>query len=319
MGRRFLNQLGDSEQVEEIYLASEKQLRPNRNGNLYLQVRLSDRTGSVTGMLWNAGEREYRSFENGDFVQIEGNAQVYNGKLQIILTDIHRAEPGQAESADFYRLGPAEIDRMVGRLAELLRSVQNEPLRSLVECFLGDAAFMKRFARAPAGVKNHHAYPGGLLEHVVSLMEVCAVVAPRYPKVDRDLLLVGAFLHDSGKIDELAFERDLSYTDEGQLIGHLVIAVGYVDGKIAEVEKLTGADFPLDLAVRIKHMVVSHHGEYEHGSPKLPMTLEAVTLHLLDTLDARLHNFQQIMEEDQNADSVWTTYQPTIGRKLYKG
>jgi 3'-5' exoribonuclease len=150
-------------------------------------------------------------------------------------------------------------------------------------------------------------------------MELTSVVAPRYPEIEPDLLLLGAFLHDSGKIRELTYERDLSYSDEGQLIGHLVIAVGMLDEKIDEVEKLSGEPFPEQLKLRLKHMVVSHHGEYEYGSPKLPMTLEAIALHYLDNLDAKMHGISQIMQEDANADSPWTPYQPNLGRKLFKG
>jgi len=319
MSRRFINQLGDSETIEETFVASEKQLRPNRNGNLYLQLRLADRSGTVNAMMWNSGERAYRSFENGDYVLVSGTTQVYNGKLQIILNEISRADPSEVDPDDFQRLDMVQVDKLTLRLSEMLRGMKDVHLRNLAECFLSDEDFMDRFSRCPAGVKNHHAYAGGLMEHVVSLMEICLLVGPKYPELNLDLLLTGAFLHDSGKIDELCYDRDLGYTDEGQLIGHLVIAVGYVDGKIREAEELSKEPFPLHLALRLKHMVVSHHGEYEFGSPKLPMTLEAMALHQLDNLDAKIHSFRQIIQEDVNPDANWTVYQSTLGRKLYKG
>jgi len=178
---------------------------------------------------------------------------------------------------------------------------------------------MARFARAPAGVKNHHAYYGGLLEHVVNLMEVVLRISPCYPQIGRDLLLMGAFLHDVGKTDELAYERELAYTDEGQLIGHLVMAVGMLDAKVAEAEKLAGEPIPAEIVLRLKHMLVSHHGKYEFGSPKLPMTLEAVALYCLDNLDAKVNAFQQLLRDDPNVDSPWTGFNANLSRKLFKG
>jgi 3'-5' exoribonuclease len=319
MPRRFIQELADREPVEEVFLAADKQLRTNRQGSLYLQLRLSDRTGSLTAMMWNANDKVYRSFDNGDYVRVQGTAQVYNGALQMILTRVEKVDPDTVTESDFVTLGPVAIDRLASRVAEMLRGMHNDPLRNLAECFLMDERFMTQFNGAPAGIKNHHAYRGGLLQHVVSLMELTAVVAARYPELDADLLLMGAFLHDAGKIRELTYDRELGYSDEGQLIGHLVIAVGLVDDKVREVEKLSGEPFPEDLLLRLKHMIVSHHGEYEFGSPKLPMTLEAIALHYLDNLDAKMHAVGQLIREDANADSRWTPFHAHLGRKLYKG
>jgi len=319
MARRFINQFSHQEPIDQIFLAQQKQLRPNRSGNNYLQVELSDRSGTMSGRMWNAGDAEYRAFNDGDFVHVEGTAQLYQGQMQMIVQSICRARPEEIDEGDFMPLSPAEIDKLAVRLGVLLRGVKNPHLRAIAECFLMDDDFMRRFTRAPAGVKNHHAYIGGLLEHVVSLMEVIIRVADRYPQVDPELLLVGALVHDMGKIDELGYDRGFSYTDEGQLIGHLVMAVSMLERKVAAAEKLTGEAIPEELVLRLKHMIVSHHGEYEYGSPKLPMTLEAVALHLLDNLDAKLHSFGQLIREDPNVDSHWTTYNPSLGRKFFKG
>jgi 3'-5' exoribonuclease len=189
----------------------------------------------------------------------------------------------------------------------------------LAECFLVDDQFMAKFSRAPAGVKNHHAYVGGLLHHVVNLMEVVIRVACCYPAIDADLLLMGAFVHDLGKIDELCYDRGFSYSDEGQLIGHLVMGVALLEAKVAEAERFTGEPVPAETVLRLKHMIVSHHGQYEFGSPKLPMTLEAVALHHLDNLDAKVHSFQQQMRDDPNVESPWTSFNHNLGRKLFKG
>ncbi|MCC7086659.1 MAG: HD domain-containing protein [Pirellulales bacterium] len=319
MPRRFVSDLGSQENVSQIFLASQKQLRPNRNGNLYLQVDLADRTGSICARMWNASETDYRSFEDGDLIHVEGATQVYQGGLQLIATSVCKAQAEEVDMADFMALSPADIDQLARRLAELLRSMRDGHLRNLAECFLSDDEFMNCLAKSPAGVKNHHAYPGGLLEHVVNLMEVADRIVDRYPAIDRDLLLMGVLLHDMGKIQELSSDRGFAYTDSGQLLGHVILAISMLDDKVRQAEELSGEPFPADTVLRLKHMIVSHHGEYQFGAPKLPMTLEAVALHHLDNLDAKIHNFQQLMRDDANLDSPWTQYHQSLGRKLYKG
>jgi 3'-5' exoribonuclease len=317
--RRYVCQLGHNEQISQVFLASDKQLRPNRNGNLYLQLQLSDRSGAIAARLWNASENDYRAFENGDFVKVEGNTQLFQGNMQLIASAIRRARPDEVDETDFRVLRSDEIDRIATRLSEILRTIKSPEIRNLAECFLMDTDFMAKFTTAPAGMKNHHAYQGGLIEHVVSLMELVLIVAPRYPRLDPDKLLIGAFLHDAAKVDELSYDRDISYTDEGQLLGHMVMAMTMIDDKVREAERLSGEPFPKPLVLEIKHMVISHHGEYEYGSPKLPMTLEAVALHHLDNLDAKLASFSQLMIDCPNVESNWTQYHTNLGRKLYKG
>lgn len=319
MSRRFINELADGESIDEIYLASEKQLRTNRNGNLYLQVRVSDKTGSLTLMLWNANQGQFDGFENGDFVRVRGTSQVYNGGMQILGRSVDKSNRDDIDETDFVTLSDTAVTQMVSRIAEMLRGMANVHLRNLAECFLVDEDLMKQVRSAPAGIKNHHAYRGGLLEHVLSLMELTAVVSPRYPNVDADLLLMGAFLHDIGKIEELTYEPDLGYSDTGQLVGHLVQGVLILEDKIRETEKMSGEPFSPEVALRLRHMIVSHHGQYEYGSPKLPMTLEAMVLHFLDNLDAKVHSIQQLIDEDVNKTSVWTVFNPAMQRKIYKG
>ena len=316
--RRFVSQLSQQEHVDQIFLASDKQLRPNRNGNFYLQVELSDRSGSIATRKWNASDEDYKRFDNGDYVHVEGATQLFQGSVQLIANTIRKAAPAEVCEEDFRTLNTEHVDQMANRVGEILRQIKSPPLRNLAECFLADEDFMRKFVKAPAGMKNHHAYQGGLLEHVLSLLELVLVVSPRYAQLDDDLLLVGAFLHDAGKVDELSYERDIAYTDEGQLLGHMLIAISILDEKIRETERLAGEPFPDDLAIQIKHLIASHHGQYEYGSPKLPMTCEAIALHFLDNLDAKLHSFDQLMRDDANVDSRWTQYHPNLGRKLFK-
>ncbi len=319
MPRRYINELAHQESIDEVFVANDKQLRPNRAGALYLQVELSDRTGSIAARLWNAGEALYKSFDNGDYVRVSGTAQLFQGAMQVIATKLCRVDPSEVDPADFTPLPAVAVDRLTVRLGEILRAMNNPALQAIAECFLMDESLMARLTMAPAGTKNHHAYHGGLLEHIVGLMELVLQVCPCYPQLDRDLLLMGAFLHDLGKTEELSFQHGLSYTDEGQLLGHLVMAVEMLTAKTAEAEKLSGEPIPAETVLRLKHMILSHHGEYAFGSPKLPMTLEAVALAMLDNLDAKINTFSTLMKEDPNVDSPWTTYQPSLERKLYKG
>lgn len=320
MPRKFLTEIGERERVKDIFVLGDKQLRQNRNGNLYLAMRLSDRSGSCNAMLWNADEKAGNTIKNGDYVNVEGLSQIYNGSLQIIVDSIEPAEPGSVNEEDFVHVDKAEIEGLVKQLTDSLQAMKNEDLKKLANSFLEDGDFMRKFRMAPAAIKNHHAYRGGLLAHVVQLMRLAKTVAEDYDNVDDDLLVMGAFLHDVGKIDELTYQRDLGYSDEGQLIGHLVMGVSILEQQVAKLNApVDNYVFPNELALRLKHMIISHHGRYEYGSPKLPMTLEAIALHHLDDLDAKLRNFQQLIDDDANPDSAWTIYHPNLQRKIYKG
>jgi 3'-5' exoribonuclease len=319
MSRRFVQQMADGDAIDEVYLVTDKQLRANRNGNLYLQLELRDRTGAISARLWNAGEHLFRSFEAGDFLQIKGKVQLFQGALQMILSHIDRVASEKVELADFLPHTEHDVSKLLERLRGTLLKLTNPHLRALAECFLMDDDFVRDFCKAPAGVRNHHAYLGGLLEHVVTLLDAADRVLPVYPDVDRDLLLSGIFLHDVGKVRELSFGRTFAYTDEGQLIGHLVIGVEMLNEKVAKVPDLTGELFPRELLLRLKHMILSHHGTYEFGSPKLPMTPEAVALHYLDNLDAKVHSFTRDIREDRNSTSAWTPFNQSLQRRLFKG
>jgi len=321
MTRRFVKQLADGDALDEVYLVTDKQLRANRNGNLYLQVDLADRTGTINARQWNAGEPVFRSFDVGDFLQVRGKVQLFQGALQIILNQVERVQPEKVglDLGDFLPHTTQDIDELLKRLRGALLKLSNPHLRALVECFLMDADFVRDFCRAPAGIKNHHAYLGGLLEHVVTLLDAADRLAPLYPALDRDLLLMGVFLHDVGKVRELTYERAFAYSDQGQLVGHLVIGVEMLNEQVRRVPDLTGEPFPEELLLRLKHLILSHHGTYEFGSPKLPMTPEAIALHYLDNFDAKVHSYTRYIREDRNALSAWTPFNPQTQRKLFKG
>lgn len=320
MNRRyFVQNLTDGDQVEEVYLVADKQLRANRNGNLYLQIDLRDRTGTISARMWNAGEHLFRSFDSSDFLFIKGKVQLFQGTLQMILSHLDRIEVEKIDLADFLPHTEQDVSKLLEKLRTTLRGLGNPHLRALGDCFLIDDGFVRAFTRAPAGIRNHHAYLGGLLEHVVNLLEGADRIMPLYPDVDRDLLLMGVFLHDIGKVRELSYGRSFEYTTEGQLIGHIMIGVELLNEKVAKVPDLTGEPFPLELLLRLKHMIVSHHGTYEFGSPRLPMTPEAIALHYLDNLDAKIHSFTRDIREDRNQTSAWTPYNQATQRRLFKG
>ena len=319
MTRRFISQWGERENIDDVFIVTEKQLRPNRNGNLYLLMRLSDRTGTVNAMMWNANDRTGRDFDSGDYVRVEGTTQHYNGNLQIIVNHVEPAEPAIVNEQELLQVDQQQGEHLMTRVADMLRGMSNVHLQYLGEAFLVDEELIRNFKLAPAGIKAHHAYQGGLLEHVVSLMDLAKVVAANYEEVDADLLVMGAFLHDIGKVRELIYDRGLAYSNEGQLIGHLTIGIEMLDDKVREAEKLSGEKFPVELALRLKHMIQSHHGEPEFGSPKVPMTFEAIALRNLDELDSKIATFRQVIRDDINDGSGWTNYQPNLGRKIFIG
>jgi len=252
-------------------------------------------------------------------VHLEGKVQLFQGSLQLIVTGIERVDSHKVDASDFLPQTEHDIPKLTERMRGYLLRLGNPHLRALAECFLMDDDFMRSFTSCPAGMKLHHAYIGGLLEHTVTMMDLADKLLPFYPGTDRDLLIMGVFLHDSGKTRELAFARAFGYTDEGQLIGHIPIAVEMVTEKAMKVPDLTGEPFPRELMVRVKHMVLSHHGTLEYGSPRVPMTPEAMMLHHIDMLDTRMHMVMRDLREDRNNPTAWTPYNQNLQRRFYKG
>ena len=317
MNRTNILDLSDGQHLEQSFQAADKQLRVNRQGGKYILLRLSDRTGVIAGMLWNADERIFDSFDRGDYVLCRGRTQVHNGNLQVIVTHIQRLDPADVDISEFERFDADKSEELQTRLAEIMGQMKNVHLRRLGGAYLNDNDFMAKLTVGAAAVSNHHAYPGGLLQHSLDLMELARLIGPRYPQLDVELLMFGAFLHDLGKIEELSAGGEVSYTDRGQMVGHIVIGVQMLGDKISSLES-TGETFPGELRLQLEHLIVSHHGQIEFGSPKLPVTLEAVALHHLDNLDAKLASYTTVIEADVAADGNWTNYNPSIGRKLWK-
>jgi 3'-5' exoribonuclease len=264
-------------------------------------------------------EEQLADVSAGDYVRVRGKVQLFQGNLQMILVQIRSVPAEQQNPEDFEQRPSGDVEVLLRKLRELLLSIERPAIRSLMECFLIDEEFMNDLAKAAAGVKTHHAYRGGLVEHIVNMLETAKRIRDLYPAVDFDVLMAGIFLHDLGKVREMSLDNAYVYTDEGQLLGHLIIGIEMLSQKIVEVEKLTKEPFPTELALRLKHMIASHHGSYEHGAVRLPMTPEAIALHHLDNLDAKVHEFARSIADDPNTGSNWTPFFQRIDRKLFKG
>lgn len=318
MSRIAINELSDNVSVEQAFQATDKQLRVNRQGGKYILLKLADRTGTISGMVWNADERMFESFHRGDYVFCHGRTQLHNGNLQIIVTELNRISADDIDLADFDRFDSKHAEKLTARLTELLTSLHDVHLRRLAKAFLDDADFLNMFQVAPAAINNHHAYPGGLLQHTVDLIEIAQTIGPRYRGLNVELLMFGAFLHDLGKIDEITSGGESTYTDRGQLIGHLVMGVQMLDEKIRYLRTECGHDVPMQLQTQLQHLILSHHGLLEYGSPRIPHTLEAIALHHIDNLDAKMAAAISIIDADVSGSEHWTNYHPGIGRKLWK-
>lgn len=319
MPRRFVSDLKDGEIVDDVFLVADKQLRANRNAALYLSVDLRDKSGMMNGRMWNVSEESCSGVQSGSYVRARGKVQLYQGTLQLILTHCDPVSAASIDPVDFEQIPSVKIDQLFEELRTVLLGFENTYLRTLMECFLVDQVLMHALTETPAGVKAHHAYPGGLLEHLVTLLRSAEKMCEVYTDIDLELLQAGVFLHDIGKTRELSCESGFNYTDEGQLLGHLMIGVEMLTEKIRRVSELTNEPFPQELEWRLKHMILSHHGTYEFGSPRLPMTPEALMLHTIDNLDAKLHEFTRAIQDDPNSGSHWTLFIPRLDRKIFKG
>jgi 3'-5' exoribonuclease len=308
----YVADLAADQTVTTFFLVTEKEVRSTQNGKLYLRLELGDRTGAIEARMWDHFEDSAATIARDDFVKIQGRVEIYRNKKQLMLDRLRKADATEVDAEDFYAHTAENVDQLWARLRELAESVQNPWLQQLLLAVLDDADIAPRMRRAPAAKTMHHAFLGGLLEHVISLCELCDVVAARYPETNRDLLMTGGILHDIGKVYELSYERSLGYTTEGQLLGHIVIAVELIGRKVSAIP-----GFPEELAVLVKHMILSHHGQYDFGSPKLPMFREAVMLHYLDDLDSKMGAMRALYASDKG-DPEWTERGGALERRLLR-
>jgi len=307
----YASNIQDNQAVDSLFLVSAKNHGVTKGGNSYLVLKLLDRSGEIEGRVWDRADDLGRGFDKNDFVRVRGQALLYQGKVQIRVQDVMKVDENQIAAEDFLPRSSFDPDAMLEALQTILREIKNPHLLALAESFFADNELMHLLKRAPGAKTIHHPFLSGLLEHTLSLLKLILKVVENYNGVDVDLLLMGGFLHDIGKVYEFSYERAVEYTDAGQLLGHLVMEVEMVDQKIATIP-----EFPPELAMLVKHMLVSHHGAYEFGSPKLPQTLEAVMLHSLDDLDGKIQAIQSL--PDKEPGSKWTAFHRAYGRSFYR-
>jgi 3'-5' exoribonuclease len=316
MKEQFVRDLKEGDRVLSFFLVKHKQLEAfrDRTRGQFLTLSLSDKTGQILARVWERAPELAETFQEGDVVKVLGEVEEYLGRLQVIVDKLRPAQEDEYELEDFLPHTERDIKEMLATVRETIASVENPYLRALLDKFLADEEFVAAFSRAPSARRIHHAYLGGLLEHTVEVIALCQTVINLYPQIHRDLLMTGALLHDIGKTREFTHERDMDYSDEGRLLGHVVLSDRMITERMIEIP-----DFPPELALRLRHLVVSHHGRYEWGSPRRPKTLEACALHYIENLDAQVNRFAQIIAARRDKTKPWTDYDSLLKRYLYAG
>jgi len=297
--------------ITSNFVVISKQVKPKKTGEPYLALTLGDRTGQVEAKMWDNVEDAIDAFEQDDFLKVKGLLNKYKNRFQITIHKLRRLAESEVDFSDYLPKTTKDIGELWQTLAAFVTTFQDPHLKALVEAFMVDPEIAEAYRSAPAAKTLHHAYIGGLLDHVVSLFRSCDLVCRNYPQINRDLLLTGAFLHDIGKIYELTYNRSFSYTTRGQLLGHMTIELEMLHTKLAQFP-----DFPQELKTLVEHLIISHHGQYEFGSPKLPMFPEALMLHYLDDLDSKMENMRAQFEREAESDGAWTGYNNSLGRPL---
>ena len=311
MKSAFIADFQDGQTVATLFLVREKEIRTSaRTGKSWLRVALADRTGTIEAKMWDNYTGLLETFACEDIVRVRGRVKLYNNAKELTIEQILIAVETDYTLDDFLPHTKHDVEKLFAQLREEVAGVKNAWLRKLLDSFVNDPECASKLKRAPAAMTMHHAYLGGLLEHIVSLCGLAKHVTEHYPEVDADLLLTGIVLHDIGKTQELSYSRAIGYTDEGQLLGHIVIGLGMVQRKIEAIP-----DFPKRLAALVEHLIVSHHGELEFGSPKVPATREAVLLHYLDDLDSKMAAMRETLGQTA-ADEMWSTRNPALRRNL---
>src|SRR6266436_1819825 len=301
----------ENKTITSSFVVASKQVKAKKNGEPYLALTLADRTGQIEAKMWDNVEEFIAVFEQDDFLKVKGLINRYKNRFQLTIHKLRRMEEAEIDFTDYLPKTTKDIGELWRTLTEFVATFENSHLKALVELFLSDPEIAERYRTAPAAKTLHHAYIGGLLDHVVSLFRSCDLVSRNYPQINRDLLLTGAFLHDIGKIHELTYSRSFSYTSRGQLLGHMIIELEMLQAKIANIP-----GFPDEMKTLLEHLIISHHGHYEFGSPKLPMFPEALLLHYLDDLDSKMESMRAHFEREAENDSNWTSYNSSLGRTL---
>jgi 3'-5' exoribonuclease len=308
----FVSDLISEQSITAFFLVHAKEIRNTKEGKQYLRMELGDRSGTVEARMWTKFELLVNDIARDDFVKVEARVELYRDRPQLALLQLRKARPEEIELADFLPHTKEDVEKMYTQLLDYAKTIRNVWLQQLVLSILNDPAISTRYKRAPAAKVMHHAYLGGLLEHVVGLCGLAEQVAAHYPELDLDLLLTVAILHDVGKLDELCYTRAIGYTTDGQLLGHIVMELETV---LHAIDKIP--EFPPELKTVVQHLLISHHGQYEFGSPKLPMIREALAFHYLDDLDSKMAAARAALAVE-SGDEEWSAYSGALQRKFLR-
>ena len=310
----YVKDIKAGDKVNDSFLVLDKSMAFSQKGTPYLSLRLRDRTGNIEGRIWDRAVEMDGLFKKGDVVCIQSRAASFRNIVQLSIVDIRKADESETDLREYAPASKNDIEEMFSAVAGYVEQVQNPHLRALLDAFFQDEEIVVGFKQSPAAKGFHHVYVGGLLEHTLSVLRLLDRVADHYRSVNRDLLIAGGVLHDIGKIRELSPGPLIEYTDPGRLIGHIVLGVEMLNAKIAGIEA-----FPEQLAMELRHILLSHHGILEYGSPKRPKTVEALIIHYLDDMDAKVNAFQGFIENSDNDESDWTPFHRLFDRFIYKG
>ena len=316
MAHKFINEISPGETVDDIYLVKEPILRSTSRGDLYIAMFLCDKTGQMNGRVWQASEEMFRAIPKPGFIHIQGKSEVYQNSLQIVVNNISVIDAKKVKIDDFLARTDKDVDKIFAEVKSIVGTVKNKQLKAVADEFLADEQLMKKFRNCPGGMSMHHDFIGGLLEHTWNMLRVASAILPLYPNIQADLVLAGIFIHDMGKTEELTYDTAFSYTDSGQLIGHITKSVLMLHRK---AEQLAGKGVKIDDAIldSLGHIILSHHGAYEFGSPKLPATAEAFMVCYIDDLDAKMNQVTRLIE-DEPGESNWTGWQKPLETRLYR-
>ncbi len=304
----------ENQNITSSFIVTAKQVKAKKNGEPYLALTLGDRSGSLEAKAWDNVNEMIGAFEQDNVIKVKGLLNKYNNRWQLTIHKLRRMEEPEIDFADYLPKTTKDIDELWRKLGGFVATMSNPHLKALLEVFMADGDIAAAYKNAPAAKTLHHAFIGGLLDHVVSLFTLCDLTAQNYPTANRDLLLAGAFLHDIGKIHEISYARSFAYTTRGQLLGHMIIELEMLHAKIAIVNQQLASPFPEELKTLVEHLIISHHGQYEFGSPKLPMFPEALMLHYLDDLDSKMESMRAHFEREP--ESEWTGYNASLQRPL---
>lgn len=312
MKNQYIHELEPGQIVTDKFILTKKIMKEKKDGGTYTMLEFTDRSGSIEGIAWDSLSEDLKKFSVGDFVFVTGNVNEYNERLQIVVNSINQISESEIEPTDFLPQSEEDIDTVMAEIFEYKAKVTNPHLKKLLELFLENENFVSKFRRAPAAKRAHHAYLGGLAVHTRNTLRLMSGMQPVYPFLNFDLLITSAILHDIGKIHEYSYKTKIDLSTQGKMLGHIIISYEMV---ATEIEKIP--QFPDDLRLKLLHMIISHHGEFEWGSPKLPVFPEALVLHFIDNLDSKIEMMTSELKKNRGTEKEWSDYHPFLEREIY--